>query len=53
MYDFARHDFEYKSAVYSDIHDFGVSEEEEKKVRGFNPDKWFDLERSFCDVPKK
>ncbi len=54
MYDFAKHDFENRNAVYSDTHDFaGLSEQEEKVVRGFDPEKWFELERQFCDVPKK
>ena len=48
MIDFGRHNFANKSAVYSDQHDFaGLSAEEEKKARGFDADKWFELERQF------
>lgn len=48
MIDFGRHNFENKSAVYSDQHDFaGLTKEEEKKARGFDADRWFELERQF------
>ena len=40
--------FKNKSAVYSDQDDMGgLTPEMQKKVRGFDAEKWFDLERKF------
>lgn len=48
MIDFGLHNFKNKSSVYSDMHDFaGLTKDEENKVRGFDADKWFEMEKTF------
>lgn len=48
MLDFGRHNFENKSAVYSDQHDFaGLLASQEEEVRSFNAKRWFAMEEDF------
>ena len=48
MMKYGMENFKNKSAVFSDQHDMGgLTEEEQKKLRGFDAPYWFDLERQF------
>lgn len=48
MLKYGMENFKNKSAVFSDQHDMdGISTEEQKRLRGFDAEKWFEMERMF------
>ena len=48
MMKYGMENFKNKSAVYSDLDDMGgLLPEEQKKLRGFDAEKWFGMERKF------
>lgn len=48
MLKYGMENFKNKSAVFSDQHDMGgISIEEQKRLRGFDAEKWFEMERMF------
>ena len=45
---YGQENFKNKSAVFSDQHDMGgLSPEMQKKLRGFDADKWFEKEKGY------
>lgn len=48
MLKYGMENFKNKSAVFSDQHDMGgLTVEEQKRLRGFDAEKWFEMERMF------